>query len=282
MQMTAAPVRAACLSKIAAIAAAVVLSFLAARHAGADAGFRDAERAAPPSYRSSTAVSQYLRPATFRRETRMQSPAAAGHRRPARHDSHHHPIPPAAVRTAHLHRATRSNHADRRERLSAPFISTGRSRGQAILEYVLVILVVSLVVLYVVRPLGRSIRCSFLQATAAATGESPPGLEECSFEESLLAKAPEEFRSTSLLMAPLQVGGAAVTRELPVRTSTPPPAAAPPPPVPPPTPSWPPSCLGCHKFQPLGPSDCGPMPYHWVSTRLDVCPKGCCVMTWRR
>ena len=84
----------------------------------------------------------------------MQSPAAAGHRRPARHDSHHHPIPPAAVRTAHLHRATRSNHADRRERLSAPFISTGRSRGQAILEYVLVVLVVSVVVLYVVRPLG--------------------------------------------------------------------------------------------------------------------------------
>jgi hypothetical protein len=71
-----------------------------------------------------------------------------------------------------------------------------------------------------VRPLGRSIRCTFLQATAAVTGESPPGLEECSFEESLLAKAPEEFRSTSPLMEPLQVGGAAVTRELPVRTST--------------------------------------------------------------
>src|SRR6476659_9567751 len=107
MQMTAAPVRASSLSKIAAIAAAVVPLLLAARYAGADAGFRDAERAAPPSYRASTAVSQYLRSATLRRETRMQSPAAAGHRRSARHDSHHHPIPPAAVRTTHLHRAIR-------------------------------------------------------------------------------------------------------------------------------------------------------------------------------
>ncbi len=152
------------------------------------------------------------------------------------------------------------------------------------LEYVLIIIVIGLIALFMVRQFGISVRCKLLESTAAVTRADVPGLSGCPGAESLAAEEEDDFEGSAPPQAKvlLEAGSeASVARAPPVPVAAPPPAAPPPPP-PPPTPSWPPQCRNCHKFQPLGPTDCGPMPYRWVTFRPDMCPKGCCVMTWRR
>jgi hypothetical protein len=156
------------------------------------------------------------------------------------------------------------------------------NRGQTLLEYALIIIVIGLTATFIAQRLGVSIRCKILEATVATTGETVPGLSGCPGAEDLLADdedsggpAPPQ-QVVRLEVLGWTMAEFAPTPVVPASPPPPPPPAVPPPP---PTPSWPPQCLGCHDFKPLGPTDCGPMPYHWVTHRPDMCPHGCCVMT---
>jgi hypothetical protein len=92
-------------------------------------------------------------------------------------------------------------------------------RGQALLEYALIIIVIGVTALFIVRRFGISVRCKLLESTAAVARADVPGLSGCPGAGQALASEDAEGSSPAPLPLLLEVMG-----------RPPPPPAAPPPP----------------------------------------------------
>ena len=84
------------------------------------------------------------------------------------------------------------------------WIAQRPDRGQTMLEYVLIIIVIGLTSMFIVRQFSISVRCKLLESTAAVTQEDVPGLSGCPGVEQLLAK---EGGLGSSPQAPAFLGG---------------------------------------------------------------------------